>query len=115
MSLDPAFSPAVAPQTAVQPPSKLKHRLATLALGRRPLRAWAWYDWASSAVWTTVITAVFPIYFYRVAAGDLPDGAATTRFAVATTTGLIIVALLAPALAMVADAGAVRKKMLAAF
>jgi len=41
-----------------------------LGLGRRDLRAWAMYDWANSAVQTTIIAAIFPIYFQKVAAAD---------------------------------------------
>jgi UMF1 family MFS transporter len=79
------------------------------------LRAWALYDWANSAVWTTVIAAVFPIYFYRVAGADLPEGSATRWFAVATTAGLVLVAVLAPVLGAIADYAAVKKKMLGSF
>ena len=38
-----------------------------LGLGRPELRAWAMYDWATSAVQTTIMVAVFPIYFVKVA------------------------------------------------
>ena len=56
-----------------------------LGLGRRDLRAWAMYDWANSAFQTTIIAAIFPIYFQKVAAADLPGPVATSRFAWATT------------------------------
>ena len=51
--------------------------LERLGLHRPELRTWAMYDWANSAVWTTVIATVFPIYFYSVVGADLPDGNAT--------------------------------------
>ena len=38
---------------------------------RPELRAWAMYDWANSAFWTTVITAVFPPFFSDYAAAGL--------------------------------------------
>ncbi len=41
--------------------------LARLGLDRPELRAWAMYDWAASAMQTTVMVAVFPIYFVKVA------------------------------------------------
>ncbi len=41
--------------------------LDKLGLGRPELRAWAMYDWANSAMFTTIVTAVFPIYFAKVA------------------------------------------------
>jgi len=36
--------------------------LSRLGLDRPELRAWAMYDWAASAMQTTVMVAVFPIY-----------------------------------------------------
>ena len=41
--------------------------LNRLGLHRRELRSWAMYDWAASSVQTTIMVAVFPIYFIRVA------------------------------------------------
>jgi MFS transporter, UMF1 family len=89
--------------------------LTRLGLGRRDLRAWAMYDWANSAFQTTIIAAVFPIYFQKVAAADLPAPVATARFAWATTISIIIVAVVAPLLGAVADYAAVKKRLLAVF
>ncbi|MGH7966681.1 MAG: MFS transporter [Candidatus Binatia bacterium] len=89
--------------------------LPRLGLGRPELRAWALYDWANSAFVTTVIAAVFPIYFSSVAAADLPPVVATARFAMATTIALAIIAVLAPFLGALADARPIKKKLLAAF
>jgi len=89
--------------------------LDRIGLGRPALRAWALYDWANSAFVTTVIAAVFPIYFSSVAAADLPPAVATARFALATTAGLTLIAIAAPFLGTLADYAAVKKKMLGAF
>jgi UMF1 family MFS transporter len=89
--------------------------LDTLGLGRPELRAWAMYDWANSAFFTTVVAAVFPIYFSSVAAADLPPALATAHFATATTVALSVIAVFAPFLGALADYAAVRKKLLAAF
>lgn len=89
--------------------------LHRLGLGRPDVRAWALYDWANSAFVTTVVAAVFPIYFSSVAAADLPPSVATARFATATTIGLLIIALLAPFLGVVADSRPVKKPLLGAF
>jgi UMF1 family MFS transporter len=62
--------------------------LERLGLHRPELRAWALYDVANSAAVTSVITAIFPIYFARVAAADLAPAVATQRYALATTAGL---------------------------
>jgi UMF1 family MFS transporter len=89
--------------------------LDRLGLGRRDLRAWAMYDWANSAFQTTIIAAIFPIYFHRVAAFGLPPAEATSRFAWATTIAILIVAMLAPLLGAIADYAAMKKKLLAVF
>ena len=73
------------------------------------------YDWANSAVQTTIIAAIFPIYFQKVAAADLPGPVATSRFAWATTWSILIVAVIAPLLGAIADYAAVKKKLLAVF
>lgn len=73
------------------------------------------YDLANSAFATTVVSAVFPIYFSSVAAADLPPVVATTRFATATAIALGFVALLAPFLGSLADFAAMKKRLLAAF
>jgi UMF1 family MFS transporter len=89
--------------------------LQRFGLHRRELRAWAMYDWANSAFQTTIIAAVFPIYFQRVAAAGLGGPLATERFAWATTIAILIVALVAPVLGAVADYAAMKKRMLALF
>src|ERR671928_1894325 len=81
--------------------------LERLGLGRPDLRAWAMYDWANSAFQTTIIAAIFPIYFQKVAAADLPGPVATSRFAWATTIAIVIVAVVAPLLGAIADYAAV--------
>jgi UMF1 family MFS transporter len=73
------------------------------------------YDWANSAFMTTIIGAVFPIYFIQVAAAGMPAGAAQLRFALATTIGLTAVALLSPILGALADTRGAKKRFLALF
>ena len=89
--------------------------LERLGLHRPELRAWAMYDWANSAMVTTIITAVFPIYFSRVAAAGLTAAQATYRLAIATTIGLAIIAVLSPILGAVADQVAAKKRILGIF
>src|SRR3954469_8177334 len=89
--------------------------LDSLGLGRPELRAWAMYDWANSAMVTTIITAVFPIYFSDVAGEGLPKGVATERFAAASTISMVIIAVLAPLLGTVADEKPIKKRLLAIF
>lgn len=89
--------------------------LTRLGLGRPDLRAWAMYDWANSAFQTTIVAAVFPIYFHRVAAAGLEPSVATSRFAWATTIAILVVAIVAPLLGAMADYAAIKKKLLAVF
>jgi UMF1 family MFS transporter len=89
--------------------------LERLGLHRRELRAWAMYDWANSAFWTTVIVAVFPPFFSDYAAAGLPPVEATARFAWSTTFAVTLVAILGPILGAVADYRAMKKKLLAIF
>lgn len=89
--------------------------LARLGLDRPELRAWAMYDWANSAFMTTVIAAVFPVYYAEVAARDLDPTDATLRFSIATTIALTLVALTAPPLGALADYAAMKKRLLLVF
>jgi UMF1 family MFS transporter len=89
--------------------------LARLGLDRQELRAWAMYDWANSAFMTTIIAAVFPVYYAQVAAAGIDPNVATFRFSLATTLALTIVALSAPVLGIVADFAAMKKRLLLVF
>lgn len=93
----------------------MKGLAARLGLNRPELRAWALYDFANSAFQTTVIAAVFPIYFQRVAAAGLPASDATSRFAWATTIAICIVAVVAPILGALADTRRLKKPLLGVF
>ncbi|MBT8492378.1 MAG: MFS transporter [Deltaproteobacteria bacterium] len=75
------------------------------------------YDWANSAFITTVVTAVFPIYFASLAtAGDQMSKAdATGKLSLTTTIAMAIGAVLAPILGAIGDRVPIKKKLLAAF
>jgi UMF1 family MFS transporter len=89
--------------------------LERLGLHRRELRAWAMYDWANSAFITTVVAAVFPIYYAQVAAAPLAPDDAAFWFSAATTVALTMIAVLSPVLGAMADYAAVKKPLLAVF
>ena len=89
--------------------------LQRLGLHRPELRAWATYDWAVSAMQTTVMAAVFPIYFVRVASAGLPPGRGAQQLAYANTIAMVVIVLLSPMLGALADHSAAKKKFLAAF
>jgi UMF1 family MFS transporter len=83
--------------------------LDRLGLGRRDLRAWAIYDLAQAAFQATIVAAIFPIYFQKVAAAGTPAALATSRFAWATTWSILIVAVITPFLGAIADYAAIKK------
>jgi len=89
--------------------------LARVGLVTPEQRAWAWYDWANSAYFTTVVTAVFPAFFATYAASALEPAQATARFGAITSFSVGLVAVLSPILGAIADYTGTRKRLLAAF
>ena len=78
-------------------------------------RAWAWYDWANSTFFTTVVTAVFPGFFATYVAADLAPAEATARFGLITTVAMATIAISAPVLGALADYSGAKKKLLGVF
>jgi UMF1 family MFS transporter len=89
--------------------------LKSLGLDRPELRAWAMYDWAASAMQTTVMVAVFPIYFVKVAGAGLAESGATQRLATVNTIALVIIAVLSPVLGAISDFRASKKRFIGGF
>jgi len=89
--------------------------LRGIGLDRPELRAWAMYDWANSAMVCTIITAVFPIYYSKVACAGIAPEKASGRLAIATTIAMVIIATLAPILGAFADHTARKKRLLGGF
>jgi len=96
----------------VPSPSGLLH---ALGLSRPELRAWALYDWANSAMVTTILTAVFPIFYAKVACADFSEAVANRYYATATTIGMVFIAVISPLLGAIADYSARKKQMLGGF
>jgi MFS transporter, UMF1 family len=89
--------------------------MARVGLVTPEQRAWAWYDWANSVYFTTVITAVFPSFYATYAAAGLEPAQATARFAMITTISVLVVAIISPVLGALADYSGIKKKLLALF
>lgn len=89
--------------------------LARVGLVTPEQRAWAWYDWANSAYFTTVITAVFPGFYASYAAAGLEPAQATARFGAVTTASVATVAIAAPVLGALADHSGIKKLLLGTF
>jgi len=86
-----------------------------VGLGRPELRAWVMYDWANSAFMTTIVTAVFPVFYASVAAAGVDPDQATYRYSRATTLALAVTAVISPVLGAVADYRGIKKRLLLLF
>lgn len=82
---------------------------------RKVINSWAMYDWANSAFATTIMAAVLPVYYSKVAGATLAPNIATSYWGYTTTIALLIVAFLSPILGAIADFSGVKKKFLAYF
>ncbi|MEJ7811990.1 MAG: MFS transporter [Gemmatimonadaceae bacterium] len=91
------------------------HVLDRIGLHRPELRAWALYDWAISSVQTTIMTAIYPIYFAKVVAAALSERGALQLHANANVIAMVIIAVLAPILGALADYAAAKKRLLGVF
>ena len=89
--------------------------LAKAGLVTPEQRAWAWYDWANSAYFTTVVTAVFPAFYGTYASAGIDPAQATARFGAITTMSVALVAVLSPILGAIADFTGIKKRLLAGF
>lgn len=89
--------------------------LERLGLHRRELRAWASYDWGISAYQVAITTALFPIYFPKVVAADLPPAQATALLGLVNSAAMVVIAILSPILGTLADERGSKKRFLAAF
>ncbi|SEQ78627.1 MFS transporter [Piscibacillus halophilus] len=78
-------------------------------------RSWMMYDWANSAFATTIMAAVFPIFYNSVAAANLSEGAATSYYSFTQSIAVLIVAVMAPILGAIADYSAAKMKFLRFF
>jgi UMF1 family MFS transporter len=96
-------------------PSK-RPLLESLGLHRPELRAWAMYDWATSAMQAVIMTAVFPIFYASVARSAGRVGSDATRaWADINTWTLIGIAVASPLLGAIADRAPVKKRGLGLF
>jgi UMF1 family MFS transporter len=89
--------------------------LNALGLHRPELRAWAMYDWAISSMQTTIMTAVFPIFFMKVAAAGMSETDGGAAYSWAKTISAVLIAVLAPILGAIADYKAAKKRFLVGF
>jgi UMF1 family MFS transporter len=84
-------------------------------LRRRPVVAWAMYDWANSAFACTVMAGFFPVFFKQYWNAGVAATESTFRLGVTSGVASLLIALLAPALGAIADRGSARLRLLFAF
>ncbi len=84
-------------------------------LKNKQILAWSLYDWANSAFATTVLAGFFPVFFKQYWGGELAASESTFWLGAASSFAALVVALSAPALGAIADAGGRRKSFLASF
>jgi len=87
----------------------------TRRLLRKPVLAWAFYDWANSAFALTVLAVLFPIFLGEYWSSGEAGADVTFRLAVTSGVASFIVAVLAPVLGAISDRGGTRKKFLTVF
>ena len=83
------------------------------------IRAWALFDWANSAYSLVISTAIFPIYYIAVAPEKLnvfgTELSNSSVYSYSIAFAYIVVALIAPILGGIADAGSKRLSFLKIF
>ncbi|MFD2638136.1 MFS transporter [Piscibacillus salipiscarius] len=84
-------------------------------MDRKLQRSWMMYDWANSAFATTIMAAVFPIFYNSVAANNLSEGTATSYYSFTQSVAVLIVATMAPVLGAIADYSGAKMKFLRFF
>lgn len=83
---------------------------------RRPVVAWALYDWANSAFALAVMSAFFPVLYGHLGeSANLDEEKSSHWFFVTLSVSSLVVAISAPLLGAIADRGGSRKKFLATF
>jgi MFS transporter, UMF1 family len=82
---------------------------------RRPVIAWAFYDWANSAFATTVMAGFFPVFFKQFWSAGTEPTVSTFRLGLGNGIGSFAMAVLAPLIGAAADRGGARVRMLALF
>jgi MFS transporter, UMF1 family len=80
----------------------------------RAVASWAMYDWANSAFSTTVMAGFVPVLFKHYWNAGVDASTSSFRLGLTNSVASLVVAVIAPALGAVADAGGTRKRFLVA-
>jgi len=82
---------------------------------RRDIRAWTMYDWANSSFATTIMAAVFPVFYATLGAPGEAGALMTSRWGFTTALAALIAAVISPILGALADFRGSKKKFLTFF
>ena len=86
---------------------------------KRTINGWAYFDWANSAYYLVISTAIFPIYFSNVTDDTIHIGGGTISntalYSFSVSAVYILIALLSPLLSGIADYTGRRMYFLRAF
>ncbi len=103
-----------APTAPSQRPSSHKQSRFSERLNRKTI-SWAMYDWANSAFATTVIAAMFPIFFKKFWSEGIDPQVSTFYLGAAHAITSALLAVFAPVLGFMADRGSKKKLFVFAF
>lgn len=101
--------------SAALEPAPAKSSSTKSALLRRPVFAWAMYDWANSSFATTVMAGFFPVFFKQYWSAGTEPTLSTFRLGMGNGIASFAIALVAPLLGAAADRGGARVKTLTLF
>ena len=90
-------------------------RTQQAVLRRRPVVAWALYDWANSAFACTVMAGFFPVFFKQYWNAGVAATESTFRLGLTSGLASLLIAVLAPVLGAIADRSGSRLRLLFAF
>lgn len=87
----------------------------TAAPTRGSVISWAMYDWANSAFATTIMAGFFPVFYKEYWCKDIEATTSTLYLGIVNSVASLLVAMMAPVLGSIADAGARKKQFLGLF
>ena len=82
---------------------------------RKVINSWVMYDWAYSSFATTVLAAILPVYYSKVAGATLTGNKATVYWGYTIAIALMITAILSPIMGAIADYTGAKKRFLIVF
>jgi UMF1 family MFS transporter len=86
-----------------------------MSSNRKVVFSWCMYDWANSAFATTIMAAVLPTFYSKVAGANLQPNIASAYWGYTVAIAMITGAIMAPILGAIADHTGARKRLMGFF